>query len=193
MVEADLTGADSHGIFRLPQYVRRLRAKGSNPRPDITVEWMQGMFPDATDRIAAAAWSMATTGMGPSEYWGRWDVMADRVRVYGTKREARARDVPLIRSPAVPRLSKDNFRKQINKLTGGRVEPYDFRRTYSRWMERAGIVRARRKMYMGHAAGDVTGLYERHELEAYLVADARLIQVFIGMEVQAPAQLRKVD
>ena len=37
MVEADLTGADAHGIFRLPQYVRRLRAGGANPRPDITV------------------------------------------------------------------------------------------------------------------------------------------------------------
>jgi L-2-hydroxycarboxylate dehydrogenase (NAD+) len=37
MVEADLTGADSHGIFRLPQYVRRLRAGGMNPTPSITV------------------------------------------------------------------------------------------------------------------------------------------------------------
>jgi LDH2 family malate/lactate/ureidoglycolate dehydrogenase len=37
MVEADLTGADSHGIFRLPQYVRRLRNGGMNARPDITV------------------------------------------------------------------------------------------------------------------------------------------------------------
>ena len=38
MTEADLTGADAHGIFRLPQYVRRLRAGGINPRPVITVE-----------------------------------------------------------------------------------------------------------------------------------------------------------
>ena len=37
MVEADLTGADAHGIFRLPQYVRRLRAGGAKPRPEITV------------------------------------------------------------------------------------------------------------------------------------------------------------
>lgn len=37
MVEADLTGADAHGIFRLPQYARRLRTKGMNARPDITV------------------------------------------------------------------------------------------------------------------------------------------------------------
>jgi L-2-hydroxycarboxylate dehydrogenase (NAD+) len=37
MTEADLTGADAHGVFRLPQYVRRLRAGGVNPRPNITV------------------------------------------------------------------------------------------------------------------------------------------------------------
>jgi len=37
MTEADLTGADAHGIFRLPQYVRRIRAGGVNPRPHITV------------------------------------------------------------------------------------------------------------------------------------------------------------
>lgn len=38
MVEADLTGADAHGVFRLPQYVRRLQAGGVNPRPSIRVE-----------------------------------------------------------------------------------------------------------------------------------------------------------
>ena len=38
MGEADLTGADAHGVFRLPQYVRRLKAGGFNPRPNITVE-----------------------------------------------------------------------------------------------------------------------------------------------------------
>ena len=38
MVEADLVGADAHGVFRLPQYVRRIRAGGVNPRPNIKVE-----------------------------------------------------------------------------------------------------------------------------------------------------------
>jgi L-2-hydroxycarboxylate dehydrogenase (NAD+) len=38
MVEADLTGADAHGVFRLPQYVRRIRAGGVNPKARITVE-----------------------------------------------------------------------------------------------------------------------------------------------------------
>ena len=37
MVETDLAGADAHGVFRLPHYVRRLRAGGVNPRPSIRV------------------------------------------------------------------------------------------------------------------------------------------------------------
>jgi len=37
MTEADLTGADAHGVFRLPQYVQRMQAGGFNPRPNITV------------------------------------------------------------------------------------------------------------------------------------------------------------
>jgi L-2-hydroxycarboxylate dehydrogenase (NAD+) len=37
MVDADLTGAEAHGMFRLPQYVQRILAGGINPRPDIRV------------------------------------------------------------------------------------------------------------------------------------------------------------
>jgi L-2-hydroxycarboxylate dehydrogenase (NAD+) len=45
MVEADLRGSDTHGVIRLPLYVRRIRAGGVNPRPDIRV---------VSDRTAAA-------------------------------------------------------------------------------------------------------------------------------------------
>ena len=38
MVEADLTGADAHGVFRLAQYVQRLKLGSTNPRPNIKVE-----------------------------------------------------------------------------------------------------------------------------------------------------------
>ena len=37
MTEADLRGADGHGIFRLPQYVKRIRAGGININPNINV------------------------------------------------------------------------------------------------------------------------------------------------------------
>jgi LDH2 family malate/lactate/ureidoglycolate dehydrogenase len=38
MLEADLSGADAHGVFRLPQYIRRIKAGGVNPRASIKVE-----------------------------------------------------------------------------------------------------------------------------------------------------------
>jgi LDH2 family malate/lactate/ureidoglycolate dehydrogenase len=38
MLEADLVGADAHGVFRLPQYVQRLKLGSTNPRPNITVQ-----------------------------------------------------------------------------------------------------------------------------------------------------------
>jgi L-2-hydroxycarboxylate dehydrogenase (NAD+) len=37
MAEADLQGSDGHGVIRLPQYARRIRAGGVNLHPDIQV------------------------------------------------------------------------------------------------------------------------------------------------------------
>jgi L-2-hydroxycarboxylate dehydrogenase (NAD+) len=37
MVEADLQGSEGHGIFRLPQYIRRIRAGGVNVTPKIAI------------------------------------------------------------------------------------------------------------------------------------------------------------
>jgi len=37
MVEADLRGSDTHGVIRLPLYVRRIRAGGVNARPNFRV------------------------------------------------------------------------------------------------------------------------------------------------------------
>src|SRR5215472_10914057 len=37
MVQADLRGSDTHGVIRLPLYVRRLRAGGINVKPNICV------------------------------------------------------------------------------------------------------------------------------------------------------------
>ena len=37
MIEADLRGSDTHGVIRLPLYVRRIHAGGVNPAPNIRV------------------------------------------------------------------------------------------------------------------------------------------------------------
>lgn len=42
MVQSDLVGADGHGIFRLPSYVKRIRAGGINLNPNIHIERERG-------------------------------------------------------------------------------------------------------------------------------------------------------
>ena len=37
MLEADLIGADAHGVFRLPQYINRLKLGSTNAKPNIKV------------------------------------------------------------------------------------------------------------------------------------------------------------
>src|SRR6187455_664174 len=38
MVRADLQGSEGHGVFRLPQYIRRIKGGAVNVKPDIRVE-----------------------------------------------------------------------------------------------------------------------------------------------------------
>ena len=42
MVKSDVVGADGHGIFRLPAYLKRIRAGGVNLNPNIRIEREQG-------------------------------------------------------------------------------------------------------------------------------------------------------
>jgi len=37
MTQADLNGSDGHGVFRLPQYVKRIKTGGINTRPNIRI------------------------------------------------------------------------------------------------------------------------------------------------------------
>jgi L-2-hydroxycarboxylate dehydrogenase (NAD+) len=37
MAQSDISGADGHGVFRLPQYIRRIQTGGINTRPNIAV------------------------------------------------------------------------------------------------------------------------------------------------------------
>jgi hypothetical protein len=126
------------------------------------------------------AWSMAITGMGPGEYWGKWEMRADRFHIEGTKREGRIRDVPLVGPVSVPVVSYRTFGDELEAATSDRIGVYDFRRTFAHWMELAHIPRTRRKLYMGHGATDVTDLYEWHEVESFLAEDGAKLRAFLG-------------
>lgn len=158
------------------------------PHALLTPERMRQLFPaPETDVVDAIAWSMVTTGMHQSEYWGRWETKSDRVHVEGTKRKARVRDIPLVRVPTVPAMHQRTWENKIRNRTK-ELTPRSFRQAYIQWLEEAGVPRTRRKMYIGHSAGDTTDLYERKEIAEFLKVDAAKLRTFLELGEGAAAQ-----
>ena len=137
-------------------------------------------------------WIMCVTGMGPTELYGDWEVQHDRVLIHGTKRIARDRMVllldPKIRREDFPTLKY--FRKAMKRLRPDWLL-YDGRRSFAHWLDQARVQKIRIKMYMGHASGDVTDLYLRHNVEAGLKTEA--LGVRMALSEQWSAHLKKQD
>jgi len=163
-----------------PLAVRAVRAK----RPQ-TVAGLLAICQVTDDATTAALWAMATTGMGPGEYWGAWERTANGIAIHGTKREGRDRTVPDVGQCQPPALSRQAFEDRLIEQTGAALTPYDLRRTYANWLEAAGIIRARRRMYLGHGAHDVSDLYEWHDVLQFLAADAKTLRRWLERERKA--------
>jgi L-2-hydroxycarboxylate dehydrogenase (NAD+) len=104
MAQADLQGSDGHGVSRLPQYARRIKAGGFNVRPDIRVvrehpstalvNGDNGMGHLVMTRAAAIAIEKArTTGIGwvnsqfsnhagPASLYARMPLAHDMIGLY---------------------------------------------------------------------------------------------------------------
>lgn len=179
----------SHGVYRavteIPAMTER-KARKNNPQ---SVAQILELARKIAAAHVGALWGMALTGMGPREFFDGWSITAAGVKVPGTKREARDRIVPVV---LVERFTGANNRRELvadwrarkfadalRDASDGSVQPYDLRRTYANWLEAAGIQRTRRKIYMGHAVGDVTGLYEQHEVETFLAEDAVKLEAYV--------------
>lgn len=144
---------------------------------------------------AEAFYGMAVTGMRPVEFWGgEWHQQPDRVRIRGAKQKGGRivhREVPLVAPIQPPEVAFATFRDQLWKRGITEHTAYDARRTFAVAMEAAGIPRTRRVAYMGHGASDMTALYERHEVAAYLADDGAKLRAYFG--VTAPGALGLVQ
>lgn len=179
----------SHPIYGR---IRDLRPKKEAKRPGhpLTVEGMQALAVKLAPH-GPMAWAMAVSGLGPTEYWGEWAVLPDRIRIDGTKRKGRVREVLRVWPIPAPTLSYTHFAKLLKSVTGGYHTCRDLRRTFSTWMELAGIPRTRRRIYMGHGTKDVTDLYERVEIERYLAEDSERMRRLLG-ETPPPEQVLRL-
>jgi hypothetical protein len=169
---------DIAGIDPLTSKKKRLHfPKTPDELRDITCR----MEPEA----AAMAWSMAAAGMGPKEYWvDGWEVQPDRIRIFGAKRDARDRFVPLIKGVTLvrPTITLKAFRLALANADYGRMGVYDLRRSHSNWMESAGIPRTRRRIYRGHGPQDVGDLYEHHEIAQFIADDSLKLSRYVVPE-----------
>lgn len=126
-------------------------------------------------------WDLCTSGMGPKEYWeDGWERerTLGGLRIFGKKRKGRRRVVPLVLLPQRPMLTRDGMQSALRRLVrrgGPKVTLYVPRKSWTNWMVTARIPRNRRKSYLGHG-GDITDLYERPELRAWLRQDAAALK-----------------
>src|ERR1035437_3841132 len=104
MAKADLQGSDGHGVIRLPQYAKRIKAGGVNVRPDIrVVQERAGMALIHGDngmghlvmeraarlaiekaRVAGVAWvgSQWSNHAGPASLYARMPLEHDMIGLY---------------------------------------------------------------------------------------------------------------
>jgi integrase len=169
----------SHPIYARVRDVRVKRETRREGNPQ-SPEQLAGLAEKLHPAFADIAWTMALTGMGPGELWGKWSQYPTRIHISGTKREGRKRDIPKVRPIAMPSRKYKPFLEALGEASGEKVQPYDLRRSFAHWMELAGIPRTRRKLYLGHKVEDVTDLYERHDVERFLVEDADKLRAFLG-------------
>lgn len=180
----------SHRLYGEVRDVPLMKEKKSPERHILSWVEVQAIAPkleDARDR--AALYGMVLTGMGPKEWYiDGWKLSDGRITIHGEKRASRARIVPAVRTLryASPQPQSDVGRERERRRFGERllsvagIRPYDLRRTYANWLESAGIARTRRIAYLGHSGGDVTSIYERHEVDQFLAEDASRIEAFLA-------------
>lgn len=171
---------DAHRLYMETARVEALRVERRKGNPQ-SLDDLRALA-TRLGNMGPMAWALALTGMRRGEYFGRrFEVLADRIAVHGTKSKAADRVVFLPYPVTAPLRCYDHFRRVLSDVSGARVIPHDLRYTFKRWGEDAGIPERRLKWYMGHAVKDVSDLYSRGRgFTEYLVTDAGRMRDFLG-------------
>ena len=139
----------------------------------------------ALGSLGSMAWSMALSGMGPGEYWGKWNTVTGAVEIKGTKREGRHRLVPVLGELTRPTVTYKPFRQALADVTQNQVEPYDLRRSFAVWLEHAGVERTNIELYLGHKPSSVTDRYLWREAMQVIPGDGRKVRAWLAKELRS--------
>lgn len=131
-------------------------------------------------------WTMCITGMGPKEYWiDGYDVTSDGVEIRGEKdtrrrgTTARKRVVPLLGIIAAPVGTKWGLAQALKRVDLG-VTIYDARRSFSRWLDDAGLAGYIQDALMGHGPKSMRELYRWGEIRSMLGQVKQTMLQYLG-------------
>ncbi|MHC4388737.1 MAG: hypothetical protein ACYSX1_09025 [Planctomycetota bacterium] len=145
----------------------------------LTVPYFNSLETLLPDPYFAMVKTMCLTGMGWSEFAGKWRIESDRVWIHGARKKGkgkrRTRVVPLIdRNLSRPTKHVQSLRKALKKIDPS-LHVYRFRHTFQHWLERSRLIPSHIKFYMGHS--DST--YSKHDIEPFLKEDAEAIRAYL--------------
>jgi integrase len=141
------------------------------------------------------AYTLATTGMRPAEYWERGEASwswssfptpPSHINVHGTKTAAAKRPTFCIGPTSKPFCGEQFFREKFGEATTKALREgldcYSLRRTFAKLCEDAGVVESRRKAYLGHGPKTVTDLYLATNVLPFVEEDAAKVSAWIAQE-----------
>ena len=139
----DEFGRYSDQWFRVSEVspLPNVKKRKGNPQ---SVKSIHSLVEQLPKKYGDMVWSLCTTGMGFTDYRGKWTVEKDHIFIEGTKNKTRVRKIPRIGTPTRPTTTEQYLRRNLKSVTKKDIQIYDFRRTYSNWMEMSGIPESRR-------------------------------------------------
>jgi integrase len=170
----------SHALYAALSDVPALKYRPSRRGRPFSPDQLRGLMKAMGHPHGLMAWTMATTGMGPKEYWeDGFDVLAHGVAIHGQKRASRERVVPRVSVTTEPQVSRGRWQIRFRQHAPGH-SPYDLRRTFSNLLVEAGLPANRRQHYMGHGPRSMTELYEQPEILRWLAEDGAALRRVLG-------------
>lgn len=178
----DLLGPRSE-LYLQTAEIPMLEVTRKFPRHPCTVQEARRIATQLDKKWGEIWWTMCLTGMGPKEYWSDgWKVVRHGLEIFGQKRPARNRVVPLVVRPPEVVGTMAGFAEAIERADLG-VTPYDARRSYARWLQELRFPFYRENAYMGHGPKSMRELYPWGDISEWLAEDGKALRTYVGESV----------
>lgn len=168
-----------HHLWNAVSGVPGLKERKAHGNPQ-SVVGLTALTAKMSEPFARIAWTMALTGMGPKEYWGKWRTVTGMVHILGTKTGGRNRHVPILGTLFRPTKTRGLFEDVLAEASDGKVKPYDMRRTFAVWLELAGVSVTHVRLYLGHRAQSVTDRYLWREVMTHIPEDGKRVRAWLA-------------